>query len=179
MKRRALLLALGGGSAVGTGAVTELSAERGITIAASSDSSAIVQLVPIDDDDTLDELVTTDDGEVKLTVSDLSGTAGEGVNTNAVTALDNLIQVKNLSANQVDLRFTPFGTGDITAEFYTGSAGAPDLREDVTIHTGDNNALPLAVGESRNLGVLIDTSDVESATSGTDSVTITAGVNAG
>lgn len=180
MKRRTLLLAvaLGSGSAVGTGAVSELSAERGITVSASADDSAIVQLEPIDDGDTLDELVIIEDGELKLTITGLSD-AGAGVNTNAVTAFDDLVRVTNGSANELAIWFTSFGTENITAEFYTGDAPGQDPSDgqDVTVRTGDANAFSLPSGGSQKLGVLIDTSGVDSATSSGDSVTITAGVS--
>ncbi len=177
MKRRMLLLALGGGSAVGTGAVSEIGAEREVSINVSADSNAFVQLEPISDK-TLDNFVTTEAGEVTLTISNLSGAPGEGVNTEAVTALDDLIKLTNPGPNPLSVRFEQFEAAGITAEFYTGNAAAPNPRATtgVTIRTSAENAVSLNVGESRNIGLLIDTAAVESAKEGVDSVIITAGV---
>lgn len=182
MKRRTLLLAVGGTSAVGTGAVSELTAERGITVAASSDNNAIVKLEPRPTaTDILDELVTTKNGEVKLTITELSGSnggVGKGVNSDAVTAFDDLLKVTNQSVTDVDIRFTPFETGNITAEFFTGNTGGSDPRttDGVTVHSGSENELSIKSGNSESLGVLIDTNGFGTVTNNPDSVTVTAAV---
>lgn len=174
MKRRTLLLALSGGSVVSTGAVSELSAERGVSIAASSDSTGFVQLKPITDG-TLDDFVATAAGEVTLTIGSLSGAGGNGINTDAVTGLNDLIKVTNPGPNPLAVRFGKFETDDLTAEFYTGTASAPDPRSNVTIRTGAENAFPLNVDQSQNVGLLIN-SNGSAIENDTDSVTITAGV---
>lgn len=171
MKRRTLLLAIGGGSTVGTGAVSRLASSRGVSVAVSPDSNALIKLVPISDNAFVE---TTDEtSQISLAVSSVN--ESNGVNRRAVTHLDNLIRLTNATANTLSISFEQFtdtiGSQDVTADFTLSNDGRTSI-------TGAENAVNVGSGTSKVVGLKIDTRTVQAISAGTlefsSAVTITA-----
>lgn len=166
MKRRTLLLALGGGSAIGTGAVSQFSADRGVTVAASADNNALLRITPVSSN----VFVNTANDTIELAINEISETGGKGINEDAKTALDSIVRLENQGSSKQTIRFSEFtsdvnGTG-LSAKFYTGDASAADgnITNDITLVDSGRNPFELAVnppGNEQELGLLIDATGVD------------------
>jgi len=114
MKRRDAIVGIGGliagsGALVGTGAFSSVQADRSVSIETAADSAAALQIIPAQDD-TGDptpngaEYIDDSGGTVEI---DLTGTSNgaTGVNQNAVTNIDRLLQVTNNGTQEVAVGF--------------------------------------------------------------------------
>jgi len=141
MNRRTVLLALGAAAVVtgvvfGTGAFTQVEAERTANIAVADDSTAFLQL----EGNNSNFASTTSSGGAQVVQIDLdagSGGGGDGVNADAYTNITDIITVTNqgtqevnvsASANEpgVGLTFNrstlaPGDSADVNIEVATGS----------------------------------------------------------
>ena len=112
MNRRTLLKALGavgaGGAAVtGTGAFTNVTADRTATVSVEGDANAYLSLSGTSNEN--DEYLTTNSGELGIDLD--SGNAvpggGTGVNANAITVIENLFEVRNQGTQEITVEATP------------------------------------------------------------------------
>ena len=154
MNRRNVLIALGAvaimtGIVFGTGAFTQVEADRTVNVDVAEDADAFLAIEegPGANADYVD---TDDDGAI---VVNLDGTNvdGDGLNPDAVTSIDDLITLTNQGTQEVGLRFelevggaddegitltfdeTTLDVGDSTdgdLEIVTGDAGAESLPND-------------------------------------------------
>lgn len=128
-------LAAGSAAAMGTGAFTSVSANRDITVDVAGDASAFLQFTKAEEDDGVtpnaEEYVTNvESGAVGIDLTNTNESAGEGktggsgVNKDAVTIFDNLLDVTNQGTQEinigVDLRTEPSELG-IYAEDVQGT----------------------------------------------------------
>jgi len=177
MKRRTILVGIGSaaaGSAVvfGSGAFTQVSADRGVTIGIDRDSEALLALVPNDDFDSIEEV----EGELTIDSEKLSDD-NEGFNVGATIEIgetddDEVVDgeeafkiVNNFDSNvnvTIDLTDEDFedGTGELT--FHT-TRSDNELSESVTADETDGE-LALETVES-GAEVLVA---IEIETDGTD-----------
>jgi len=106
MQRRKMLAALGsvavgGATAVSTGAFTSVEADRSVDVEVAGDSSAYLGLRKAADESSdpganSDAYVDTTGAEVSFDFSSSNGAVGgNGFNPNAITEVDNLIEVQN------------------------------------------------------------------------------------
>ena len=111
MNRRQLLAgigALGGGGAVvtGTGAFTSVEADRDVAVQVASDANAYLSLNAIGpnapDTDTSNDTLGID-----LTEANATEVGGSGVNADAVTVFEELVEVGNQGTQDVDVSITP------------------------------------------------------------------------
>ncbi|WP_440766399.1 hypothetical protein [Natronorubrum sp. DTA7] len=101
--RRTVLVGFGGlaaaGTFLGTGAFSQVTAERQVTVETAGDASALLTLTP------QSEFATSDnDGLLEL---DLSGTVGEsqGLNRNGFTFLRSVFSITNRGTQTVEIQF--------------------------------------------------------------------------
>lgn len=152
MKRRTLLLGLGttaAGSAVlfGSGAFTQVSADRGVTIGIDRDSEALLALIANDE---FDSVFESDDGELTIDTDELSD-GNEGFNVGATIEIgetdgDEVVDgeeafkiVNNFDSNvnvTIDLTDEDFGDGSGDLTFYT-TRSDNELNESVTADEED------------------------------------------
>ena len=101
-------LIAGGGALAATGAFDTVEAERTVSVETAGDSSALLALTPADDD-----YVSETDGTVEV---QLDGNApnADGVNQNAVTTFDELVEVTNQGTQNVDVSFDITDDGILT-----------------------------------------------------------------
>ena len=109
MKRRTVLVGLGGlfagsGALLGTGAFTTVEAERTVTVETAGDADAFLGITPFPDSANADYVTAPEDGTVEIDITG-EGTPGEGVNENAITAIDRLLEVTNNGTQSVAVGF--------------------------------------------------------------------------
>ncbi|MFC4439584.1 hypothetical protein ACFO3C_18115 [Halostagnicola sp. GCM10023398] len=178
-------IVVGSGAALGTGAFSQVDANRSIDVNIEGDSSAYLGLSQAGDDN---QFVTTTTEQEVATVDIDIGTDGEdGINANAETRFVELINITNNtdSTNGVDIRNIEFNySGDdkdaITAipenGFGSSSNQDPFPTENNTISDGATNSELLAPGETVAFGIAIDLQNHTLDTAGevNASITITA-----
>ena len=159
MNRRQLLYGLGGltgasSLTLGTGAFTSVEASRSVSVAVADDADAFLRLAPCDGPN--GDYVTTGGGTVALDVSASNDALlGAGVNADALTVVDDVLEVENQGTQPVGVWLDPpdpvdDANGDPAVEFYRG--GDPDAGI-----VGESEAVCLGVGEAVCVGFLTRT----------------------
>ena len=173
MKRRNVLAMLGvaaGGGAVvsGTGAFTSVEANRDVAVAVAGDADAFLALEGAGPNS---EYVTTTDGQLGL---DLTGSnanipgGGTGVNADAITVINDVIQVRNQGTQAVDVEATPL-------TFVETSSG--DALTLLLVPSTDFPSVTIGVGERETYSVIVDDFSPGGSQQGiNDTVTFTAEV---
>jgi hypothetical protein len=181
-------LASGSAAAMGTGAFTSVSANRDITVDVAGDASAFLQFTEAEEDGSVtpnaEEYVNIEsDGTVAFDFTDTNESAGEnatggsGINDDATTIFDNLLDVTNQGTQEinigVDLSTEPSELG-IYAEDEQGVGNADDLGGGFAVRNypeDPNWDHTLGVGETlENIGVYVTD---PSAISGETTYTVT------
>ena len=151
MKRRNVLAMLGvaaGGGAVvsGTGAFTSVEADRDVSVAVAGDANAFLALRGIGPNS---EYVTTTDGQLglDLTGSNPTNAGGQGVNADAITIIEDVIEVQNQGTQAVDVEATPLtfvetSSGDALTLLLVPASGFPSVT--------------IGVGETETYSVIVD-----------------------
>lgn len=157
-------LATGGAAAIGTGAFDSAEAERSVSAELADDADAYLAL-----ESTSSHSETDSDGRLKIIdVNGLSGDGGHGVGGNSEYQFDGVFRVTN--------------QGDETVHFYVEELDAftdgNDELEDVYVYEdgardtpldGDAGALELGPGDAGSIGVYVETGDVDTGSSDTNS----------
>jgi hypothetical protein len=176
MKRRKVLAAIGalsGGSALltSTGAFTSVEADRDVAVRVDGDADSYLRLAACTDDTGTEqpngEYVVTDDGQmgIDLTSNNQTTGGGEGVNADARSTFDNVLELCNQGTQEVcvdfELNVPPipgpvpdrydFVAGDPAVVFYRGS------NRDEFVTTSELNvdrpgAINLGTGECQCIG---------------------------
>jgi hypothetical protein len=133
MERRTFVLSAGalaasGGIALGTGAFSNVEAERDVGVAVADDASAYLGLKPGDgpngnyvdttDSDALAINLTGDNDNIG---SGLAG--GEGLNANAVTGIADLFKIQNQGTQDIELEVAPLAFADAEFANFNGVLG--------------------------------------------------------
>jgi len=111
MNRRRVAVGLGGliaggGMLVGTGAFTAVEAQRTVSVETTGDANALLSIAPFPESDNQDYVTAPDDGVVQITITgDDTDAPGAGVNTNAVTVIDRLLQLTNNGTQRAAVGF--------------------------------------------------------------------------
>lgn len=171
MKRRqliALIGAVGGGAAVltGTGAFSSVSAGRDVSVEVASDATAYLST-----DDTgnanAEYITETTGGEfgINLTGGNTTSGGGSGVNTGAVTIIEDLFEVRNQGTQRVEVGVTPLS-------FVEASGGNTTL---VVLVVPDSNfpTVEIPTGQKETYSMIVAaTEDAATSTQLTDTITI-------
>jgi hypothetical protein len=103
-RRNALIgfggLIAGGGALISTGAFTTVQAERTVNVETTGDADAFLAIEPGAEGG---EYVS-ENGTIEIDISNTSA-GGQGVNQNAITAIDQLLEVTNNGTNDVEAGF--------------------------------------------------------------------------
>ncbi|QLD90676.1 hypothetical protein HWV07_17155 [Natronomonas salina] len=159
MERRNFVIGLGGiaasaGLVAGSGAFSQISADRDMTVTTANDSGSYISLAPVSD--TSEYASTTTDGHVQLHFGDINGAV---VNDNAVSWFDNLVEIGNHVNNSVLINYKILdGSGtEVTTSGITLYQGSRDTElVDASIGPYDsNNSAPSTLV----FGVEIDTAN--------------------
>lgn len=174
MNRRNLLLGLGSataaGSLLGSGALSRLTADRGVQVNVAPDNNAMIAIQPAEEGGSPTAnsnafLETTDNGSQALL--DLAGEGGSnannfGQNYDSVAFYDDVFSIVNQSESNVDLTITDSFAdesvdGEPSVTLYDSSAGE-DVGPDGSISSIQDpaQALTLGTGVSQNIGIKVD-----------------------
>jgi hypothetical protein len=184
-------LAAGGAATMGTGAFTSVEADRQVDVEVAGDSSAYLALQKAADENddpgaNSDAYVDTSGAEVSLDFSSGNGdVGGDGFNPNAITEVDNLIEVQNqgtqsayLSVDTADLDLSD-GSGNqagIGLAVVADETGSSNLNDNIAFNSNGSNpdagvipdptadgAYELDQGKSVHLDLTVDTTVFENA----------------
>lgn len=154
MDRRTLLKALGvtgvGGAVVtGTGAFTSVEADRSVSVSVEGDASAYLSIT--EGSSANGEYLT--EGSSGEKAIDLDGNnetsgGGSGVNSDAVTVIEDLFEVGNQGTQEVELDVTPLTFVDTDGANTLAVLVVPETSfPSVTLGAGDSETYSLVVDE--------------------------------
>jgi len=95
-------LLTGGGTVLGTGAFTTVEAERTVSVETAGDANAFLGIQPGSEGD--EYIIEDENGQIGISITSTS-VGGQGVNQNAITAVDQLLQVTNNGKNKIVVGF--------------------------------------------------------------------------
>ena len=148
-KRRKFLaglgsIAAGGAAAMGTGAFTSVSANRGLSVQVDDDADSLLGIIK-EDSKNADAYVNDSGNQLSIDISTNvdppSGGGRNGVNDNAYTIIRRLFEVKNQGSQEV----------------YVWAEGLPS---EVRLFTDDTNYTNRGTGAGNNQGAFSDTSNL-------------------
>ena len=152
-------LAAGGAAAVGSGAFTNVEADRSFGVTTATDSGAFLGIAPTSDANGVYAFEYGDDVEIYLEDADnLNGNMGSGVNVQAVTQIDKVFKITNQGSQDYDITIddSNLASPDTSLDpeevftFYVGTSPDNDA-----IESGD---IALSPGESLKVGIEVDLS---------------------
>ncbi|NIB98093.1 DUF1102 domain-containing protein [Halobacterium sp. R2-5] len=172
-------LAAAGAAGIGTGAFTSVEADRDFTVDVADDANAFLRMVAVPGSGNSD-YVKVRDGQLS---GDLSGgndsLLGDGVNSGAVTTVDDLFRIENHGTQPVYVWILEDGgrNGSKNHAFYVGSwsddataISLADFNGDLDALKGDGRqrqpqydagvdtaAVKLGVGDYVDVGLVVDT----------------------
>jgi hypothetical protein len=105
-----------------TGAFTTVEADRTADVNVAGDSSALLQIEPANNSEFADVNGNTGEVQIQLNSSNLEG--GDGVNSNATTVDDNVLNITNNGANDVYVEIQSPAANGAEIAFYNATAGS-------------------------------------------------------
>ncbi|WP_257298015.1 hypothetical protein [Haloarchaeobius sp. FL176] len=128
MNRRKFVLGLGalaggGAAAMGTGAFSNVEAQRDISVTVANDASAYLGIQPGEGPNGKYADTTSNDA-LAISLTDQNNNigngvaGGKGINTNAVTSIGEIFKVQNQGTQEVDVAVTPLAYGDIDGDVF-------------------------------------------------------------
>ena len=172
MQRRKLLatvgsLAAGSATAAGTGAFTSVEADRNVSVQVADDADAFLSMKPSPGPN--GSYAAVEDGQLALRLDGSDDTpAGDGVNDDAVTRIEDIFRIRNQGTQEVFVFVEEFG-GDAVTLFggtTTAKNGAGRIYDappsglvpnETPVMEGSGNALRTPVGAPIPVGIEIDT----------------------
>ena len=151
------------GLVTASGAFTSVAADRTVTVNTAGDSSALLGLAPNSSGN--GDYASTENGELTIDLSESNLNDindGTGVNINATTRIDHVINVTNNGAQPVDFYVTTSGggTGDadnFTVEFYEGADTSANLTNADSVSTSNANKTVIGSGSQTSVGIKLNT----------------------
>lgn len=137
-------LVAGGGALLGSGAFSQIEANRTVTVDIAGDQAAFLQLGPADAE--YDEFFDYVDNVLEINLGGLAATNADGLNDDAVTAFDAVLEITNEGTQEITLTVDEDGEG---VSLYHGGFPGTDS-------TGGVNAT-IASGGSEEFGIAVDT----------------------
>ena len=185
MNRRNVLVGLGtivagGGAALGTGAFSSVEADRTVNVNVAGDSSAFLQFDP-----SVSGYAENTEGTLQINLDANGPSSGSGLNANATTTIDPLVNAGNESDGGIDLYIK---TDDSNATVNEGAAientvlyssdGSEagtiefifkDSSDAVIVSSDGTNSVNITQGRSENISLKInvpemDTTDIDTST---------------
>jgi len=180
-------LAAGSAAAVGSGAFTSVSANRDVEIDVEGDASAFLQITPAKEGESntpnaAEYVETGEDGTVYLDFSNtdesVEGAGGSGLNNDATTIFDNLLDFTNQGTQDIEVGVVNDGStpGSFYAENGQGNGQSDNTSFDVDDFGNGNSAQVIGPGEAiENVGFYItDPEDFSALDDGSFTVTFKA-----
>lgn len=168
--RRSVLIGLGGlvaggGALVGTGAFDTVEAQRTVSVETAGDANALLGLSPAERGDGGNAYVEQSDGTIAINL-DGNDEGADGLNQNAITTFQNLVQVTNQGTQTVESITLDFvESPDDVDPAATFSFPVNDDGDQTTVDNGSNILTgndvsgSLDPGSAINFGLEIDLID--------------------
>lgn len=166
MKRRRLLIGLGSATGlagvVGSGAFTSVRADRDVTVQTASDADAYLGMEPLQTPNGEAYATTTDENLIALEFTDTQA-GGQGVGTDSVYDFHDVFQITNQGTQPVYVWATfadaqgDFTVGDPETDIWLYANGDPTDK----LRDSEDDVLYLSVGASANIGVHVETDELE------------------
>ncbi|MBB6646633.1 LamG domain-containing protein [Halobellus ruber] len=152
--------AAGASATVGTGAFTSVSADRSVSVQVADDADAFLAMTPSNGPNG-EFAETTGDGTIALALTDTDA-GGSGLGTDSVYEFDDVFRITNQGTQPVYAWATFAGaSGDFTPNgTNTDIYLYPNGDSDDQLQDSDEDVLYLGVGQSAQIGVYVDTTDV-------------------
>ena len=152
-------LATGSAAAVGSGAFTSVEADRQVEVNVTDDASAYLGLGAADHPNG-DEYVDDDGDTIGVNITETDA-GGQGLNPNATTNIENLVEVTNQGTQDgvgvwVDVDLGDIGDGDFTIYAQDSVEDDERLGDDEDL---EEEAISIDTGESLVLGVEVESAD--------------------
>lgn len=174
MNRRGFLISTGAvmsgaAAAVGTGAFSNATVERNVTVSLAPDSEAVLRMDP--DSGLSNSDYATEDGSGVLSIDiskDGDNVSGEGISPNAETKIEEIFPIDNQGTETVQVSVVSEQLSDQPEELFrviaTNVPGEDDdFRTNLLEDSGDPDDLPVIdPGQSFDVGVEIEVPDDES-----------------
>jgi len=134
-----------------TGAFSTVSAERTVSVNVADDASAFLAMEPNQSspNGAGGYADTTNGGEIELNFENVNAA---GVNLDARTVLDDVLNVTNQGTQEVSLWITKSGGNTTAVTFYSGTVGGG-----TEIPTSQSSSVTLGTGETSRISIEIDT----------------------
>jgi hypothetical protein len=97
--------AAGGASLLGSGAFTSVAVERSVNINIAGDANAFLRLAPCKGSGNGDYVTGAQNGAMSIDLSDSNQDAGDGVNPEALTRIDNIFEICNQGTQNICVDF--------------------------------------------------------------------------
>ena len=154
MERRKFLIgaagtAIGGSALVGSGAFTSVEADRQVEVNVVDDADAYLGLSALDEPNS--EYVDESGDTVAIDITETDA-GGQGLNPNATTVIEDLLEVTNQGTNDGVGVWVEVDLGDI-------GDGEFEVYDQDTDTDLEDEAVPIDVGESLTIGVEIESAD--------------------
>ena len=164
MERREFILAIGGiastGAAVGSGAFSSVEATRDVSVSVADDANAYLAMEPLDSPNG-NQFAATDGDVLALDFSE-NGNDGSGLGTDSIYNFDRVFRIVNQGTQGVYVWATfggstdGFDTGDADTDVWLYPNGDPDDK----LRDSEDDVLYLPTGSSADIGVYVDTHDL-------------------
>lgn len=168
MNRRKVLisagtLVAGSAAAVSTGAFSNATVQRDVTVSTAGDAQAVLRMDPDSDLPNSDYAVADGDGVISIDISeDGDNVSGDGISPDAKTTIEEIFPISNQGTETVQVSVVSDELSSQTEDrfqiFATGVPGEDDdFRTNLLEDTGD---LPvLEPGQSFDVGIEVDVPD--------------------
>ncbi len=150
-------MTIGGGAAFGSGAFSQVEAERSVTVDVAEDADALIALTAGDS-----AYVNEVDGQVVIDLGSEELGDADGLNLGAVTTLTEALSVTNNHEEPVELTIDGVESDDIEVRFEDGEDG------------GEIDGYDLGDGATLDLDIVIDTDEASADSQIDETVTVLA-----
>jgi hypothetical protein len=180
------------GLVAASGAFTTVEADRSVDVNTSGDASALLSLDAESPSPNADDYVSGSGNEIQINLNTTnSAGGGNGINQDALTDVDDLINITNQGSQEVEVHIVMDEGGsslsnlnnsvDFTVDGSSGGAtSVPDTLDRSSTDSGSGSSVTLPVGESVTIGIEIDLTGVSTGSSDTilNDITIVANATA-
>ena len=156
-------LVAGSAAAVSTGAFSNATVQRDVTVSTTGDAQAVLRMDPDSDLPNSDYAVADGDGVLSIDISeDGDNVSGDGISPDAQTTIKEIFPIENQGTETVQVSVVSDELSSQAEDrfeiFATGVPGEDDdFRTNLLEDTGDSDDLPvLESGQSFDVGIEVD-----------------------
>ena len=147
------------GLVTASGAFTTVTAERTVDVNTAGDATALLAIQPGDGPNGNGGYAQqTGDGTIELSLDgDFNNQDAAGVNNNATTEVDNVLNITNQGTQEVNIYIERTGNNSETVTFFEGDASSGT---NITT-SGNSGAVSISAGTTKKISMTIDTTGTQ------------------